>query len=312
MAKNKDDEFDFEWDDDSSFDSKLDDFDGNVGEYHADEVKSAEKDRNPVATKLKSITPTISAAGSAVIGGAGKGIGRAIENDMPEVYQAYQQGTHVLSEARIARQEISDKFKPWWNDTKRAVRRLSQQLEGQMPFGLDKKILKLIGEEDRDQQYRQPSKEALRQEQMSSNINQIFELQMQKSMEQQKDTVLNRTYDRRVDAIRHKESAGFLAKIAESSVFHQAFTNSVFTAYLKKDLELKYKQFYATEDILGVMTNHAKAVDTKLDAVIKNTALPETDKVYMSERIIGRAKENVANSFNDKLNNTIREIIEPF
>lgn len=312
MAKNKDDEFDFEWDDDSSFDSKLDNFDGNVGEYHADKIESADKDRNPVAAKLKSITPTISAAGSAVIGGAGKGIGRAIENDMPEVYQAYQQGTHVLSEARIARQEISDKFKPWWNDTKRAVRRLSQQLEGQIPFGLDKKILKLIGEEDRDQQYKQPSKEALRQEQMSSNINQIFELQMQKSMEQQKDTVLNRTYDRRVDAIRHKESAGFLAKIAESAVFHQAFTNSVFTAYLKKDLELKYKQFYATEDILGVMTNHAKAVDTKLDAVIKNTALPETDKVYMSERIIGKAKENVANSFNDKLNNYFGKMRENF
>ena len=303
MAKNKDDEFDFEWDDDSSFDSKLDNFDGDVDEYHGDEIKSADKDRNPVAAKLKSITPTINAAGSAFIGGAGKGIGRAIEDDMPEVYQAYQQGTHILSEARIARQEISDKFKPWWNDTKRAVRRLSQQLEGQMPFGLDKKILKLIGEEDRDQQYKQPSKESLRQEQMNSNINQIFELQMQKSMEQQKDAVLNRTYDRRVDAIRHKESAGFLAKIAESSVFHQAFTNSVFTAYLKKDLELKYKQFYATEDILGVMTNHAKAVDTKLDAVIKNTALPEADKIYMSERIIGRAKENVANKFNDKLNN---------
>ena len=303
MAKNKDDEFNFEWDDDSSFDSKLDNFDGDVNEYHSDDIKSAEKDRNPVAAKLKSITPTINAAGSAVIAGAGKGIGRAIEDDMPEVYQAYQQGTHVLSEARIAKQEISDKFRPWWNDTKRAVRRLSQQLEGQMPFGLDKKILKLVGEEDRDQQYKQPSKESLRQEQMNSNISQIFELQMQKSMEQQKDAVLNRTYDRRVDAIRHKESAGFLAKIAESSVFHQAFTNSVFTAYLKKDLELKYKQFYATEDILGVMTNHAKAVDTKLDAVIKNTALPEADKIYMGERIIGKAKENIANKFNDKLNN---------
>lgn len=310
MAKNKDDEFDFEWDDDSSFDSKLDNFDGDVSEYHSDEIKSADKDRNPVASKLRSITPTINDAGSAFIAGAGKGIGRAIEDDMPEVYQAYQQGTHVLSEARIARQEISDKFRPWWNDTKRAVRRLSQQLEGQIPFGLDKKILKLIGEEDRDQQYKQPSKESLRQEQMNSNISQIFELQMQKSMEQQKDAVLNRTYDRRVNAIRHKESAGFLAKIAESAVFHQAFTNSVFTAYLKKDLELKYKQFYATEDILGVMTNHAKAVDTKLDAVIKNTALPEADKIYMSERIIGKAKENVANNFNDKLNNYFSKMRE--
>ena len=310
MAKNKDDEFDFEWDDDSSFDSKLDNFDGDVGEYHGDEIKSADKDRNPVTTKLKSITPTINDAGSAFISGAGKGIGRAIEDDMPEVYQVYQQGTHILSESRIARQEISDKFRPWWNDTKRAVRRLSQQLEGQMPFGLDKKILKLVGEEDRDQQYRQPSKESLRQEQMDSNISQIFELQTQKSMEQQKDAVLNRTYDRRVDAIRHKESAGFLAKIAESSVFHQAFTNSVFTAYLKKDLELKYKQLYATEDMLGVMANHAKAVDTKLDAVIKNTALPEADKMYMSERIVGKAKENVANKFNDKLNNYFSKMRE--
>lgn len=310
MAKNKDDEFDFEWDDDSSFDSKLDNFDGDVGEYHGDEIKSADKDRNPVTTKLKAITPTINDAGSAFISGAGKGIGRAIEDDMPEVYQAYQQGTHILSESRIAKQEISDKFRPWWNDTKRAVRRLSQQLEGQMPFGLDKKILKLVGEEDRDQQYNQPSKESLRQEQMNSNISQIFELQTQKSMEQQKDAVLNRTYDRRVDAIRHKESAGFLAKIAESAVFHQAFTNSVFTAYLKKDLELKYKQLYATEDILGVMANHAKAVDTKLDAVIKNTALPEADKIYMSERIIGKAKENVANNFNDKLNNYFSKMRE--
>ena len=112
MSKNKDDEFDFEWDDDSSFDSKLDDFNSNIDNYHGDELKDAKKDRNPVIDKLKSVTPTISSAGKSVLAGAGKGIGRAIEEDMPSVYQAYQQGTHVLSEARIARQEISDKFKP--------------------------------------------------------------------------------------------------------------------------------------------------------------------------------------------------------
>ena len=310
MSKNKDNEFDFEWDDESSFDSSLDNFGGDVDDYNGEEIKDAKNDRSPVIEKIRSVTPSINAAGRAFTAGAGKGIGKAIENDMPSVYQAYQQGTHILSEARIARQEINDKFKPWWNDTKRAIRRLSQQLEGQMPFGLDKKILKLVGEEDDDQQYKQPSKEALRQEQMDSNINQIFELQMQKSMEQQKDTVLNRAYDRRVDAIRHKESAGFLSKIAESAVYQQAFTSSVFTAYLKKDLELKYKQFYATEDILGVMTNHAKAVDLKLEAVIKNTALPEADKVYMSERFANAAKEKLVNSFSDKVSNYFSKMRE--
>lgn len=309
MSKNKDNEFDFEWDDDSSFDSKLDNFDSDVDAYHGDEIKDAKDDRNPVIEKLKSITPTISAVGKSFISGVGDGIGKTIEDDMPSVYQAYTQGTHILSEARIARQEISDKFKPWWNDTKRAIRKLSQQLEGQLPFSLDKKILKLVGEEDRDQEYKQPSKASLRNEQMNSNINQIFELQMQE-YGTAKDAVLNRAYDRRVDAIRHKESAGFLSKIAESAVYQHAFTSSVFTAYLKKDLELKYKQFYATEDILGVMTNHAKAVDLKLDAVIKNTALPEADKIYMGERIAETAKNKVANYFSDTVANYFGKIRE--
>ena len=306
----KDDDFDFKWDDDGSFDSELDKFGGDVDEYRPDEVKDAEKDRNPVTSKLKSIAPTIRDAGSAVLAGAGVQIGKSIEKNVPEVYQTYNNATYVLSEAETLRNQVVDKVKPWWNDTKRVLRKLSQQLDGQMPFGLDKKILKLIGEEEQDQQYKQPSKEDMRREQMDSNINHIFELQMQKSMEQQKDTILNRTIDRRIANIHHKESASFLAKIAENSVFQHAFTSSVFTAYLKKDLELKYKHFYVSEDILEVFKNHAKAVDTKLDAVIKNTALPEADKIHMSERVIGGMKAKLADTFNDKLQNYFGKVRE--
>ena len=306
----KDDDFDFKWDDDGSFDSELDKFGGDVDEYRPDEVKDAEKDRNPVTSKLKSIAPTIRDAGSAVLAGAGVQIGKSIEKNVPEVYQTYNNATYVLSEAETLRNQVVDKVKPWWNDTKRVLRKLSQQLDGQMPFGLDKKILKLIGEEEQDQQYKQPSKEDMRREQMDSNINHIFELQMQKSMEQQKDTILNRTIDRRIANIHHKESASFLAKIAENSVFQHAFTSSVFTAYLKKDLELKYKHFYVSEDILEVFKNHAKAVDTKLDAVIKNTALPEADKIHMSERVIGGMKTKLADTFNDKLQNYFGKVRE--
>ena len=308
MANKKDDDFDFKWDDDASFDSELDNFGGDVNEYHPDELKDAKKDRNPVINKLKSIAPTIHDAGSAVLAGAGKQIGRSIEDNVPEVYQTYTNATYVLSEAETLRNQVTDKVKPWWNDTKRTLRKLSQQLEGQMPFGLDKKILKLVGEEERDQQYKQPSKEDMRREQMNSNINNIFELQMQKSMEQQKDNILNRTLDRRVANIHHKENAGFLSKIAENAVFQHAFTSSVFTAYLKKDLELKYKHFYIAEDTLEVFKNHARAVDNKLDAVIKNTALPEADKIYMRERISTGLKNKLADTFNNKLQNYFGEV----
>ena len=54
MSKKKDD-FEFNWDDDASFDSELDKFDGDVGEFYGDDVDDAEKNRSPVTKKLKSI-----------------------------------------------------------------------------------------------------------------------------------------------------------------------------------------------------------------------------------------------------------------
>ena len=302
MSKKKDD-FEFNWDDDASFDSELDKFDGDVGEFYGDDVDDAEKNRSPVTKKLKSIRSTISDAGGAVLSGAGVGIGKAVEKHVPEIHEAYNTGTYLLSEAEQLRNEARESVMPFWNETKRTLRKLSQQLEGQMPFGLDKKILKLIGEEDRDQEYEQPSKEQLRQEKMSENINKIFELQMQKSVEQQRDAILNRTLDRRVSNRHHRENIDVMSSIATHVSYQHAFTSSVFTAYLKKDLELKYKHYYVASDTLDVFKNYSKSIETRLDAIITNTALPDTDKVHMSERVLGNMKNEFANSINTKLSN---------
>ena len=302
MSKKKDD-FEFNWDDDASFDSELDKFDGDVGEFYGDDVDDAENNRSPVTKKLKSIRSTISDAGGAVLSGAGVGIGKAVEKHVPEIHEAYNTGTYLLSEAEQLRNEARESVMPFWNETKRTLRKLSQQLEGQMPFGLDKKILKLIGEEDRDQEYEQPSKEQLRQEKMSENINKIFELQMQKSVEQQRDAILNRTLDRRVSNRHHRENIDVMSSIATHVSYQHAFTSSVFTAYLKKDLELKYKHYYVASDTLDVFKNYSKSIETRLDAIITNTALPDTDKVHMSERVLGNMKNSFANSINTKLSN---------
>ena len=302
MSKKKDD-FEFNWDDDASFDSELDKFDGDVGEFYGDDVDDAENNRSPVTKKLKSIRSTISDAGGAVLSGAGVGIGKAVEKHVPEIHEAYNTGTYLLSEAEQLRNEARESVMPFWNETKRTLRKLSQQLEGQMPFGLDKKILKLIGEEDRDQEYEQPSKEQLRQEKMSENINKIFELQMQKSVEQQRDAILNRTLDRRVSNRHHRENIDVMSSIATHVSYQHAFTSSVFTAYLKKDLELKYKHYYVASDTLDVFKNYSKSIETRLDAIITNTALPDTDKVHMSERVLGNMKNEFANSINTKLSN---------
>ena len=305
---NKDDDFDFKWDDDASFDSELDNFGGDVDDFSGDDVDDADSDRTPITKKLKSIRTTISDAGDAVLAGAGVGIGKAIDKSVPEIREAYNTGTYVLSEAQEIRNQARESIMPWWNETKRALRRLSQQLEGQMPFGLDKKILKVLGEEEQDQEYKQPSKEDMRREQMNSNIDEIFKLQMQKNMEQQRDTIINRTFDRRIENKRHHENLDVMSSIASHVAYQHAFTSSIFTAYLKKDLELKYKHFYVAEDTLEVFKNYTRSVESRLDAVIKNTALPEADKIHMSERIAGDLKKKFSEGLGDRLTNYVADI----
>lgn len=299
MAKKDKDYFDASDDD---FDSMLDKFPGDINDFNPDNIDGADKDRNPIVAKLKSINSSLMNAGDAFLEGAGVGIGKAVEREFPDVKETHQAITDVLSEISTIRREAADQIVPFWNQTKRTLRRIGTQLEGQLPLGLDKKILKLAGEEETSG-YGNASQKDIRNEQMRSNIDEIFKLQQESVIEQKRDNILQHTLDRRITNIQHKENATFLAKIAESVNFNQVFTSTVFTNYLKKDLELKYKQFYATEDILGVMTNHAKAVDTKLDAVIKNTALPDADKIYMSERVKANLKNRISGTVSDKITN---------
>ena len=286
---------------DTDMDSMLDRYDSGIGDFFEEDIKGADKDRGPVGKALHSISSNISKAGESIASGAAEGIHREINKSMPELGKTWDTAKEISNEAADIRDAVKEKVGPLWTETKRAMRTLGNKLS--LPFGLDKKILALAGEEEH--QERQLSVAEQRNQAISNNLNEIFKLQEQKSMEQQKDTMLNRLVDRRISAKHHQEEAGLLSTIANQSLFHTNFTKNIFTAYMKKDLELKYKSFYVAADSLDVLKAGMSSIEKRLDAVVKNTALPDADKIYLTERVKGTMKQQLA----DRLGNGIQSLI---
>lgn len=288
---------------DTDMDSMLDRYDSGIGDFFEEDIKGADKDRGPVGRALHSISSNISKAGESIASGAAEGIHREINKSMPELGKTWDTAKEISNEAANIRDAVKEKVGPLWTETKRAMRTLGNKLSGQLPFGLDKKILALAGEEEH--QERQLSVAEQRNQAISNNLNEIFKLQEQKSMEQQKDAMLNRLVDRRISAKHHQEEAGLLSTIANQTLFHTNFTKNIFTAYMKKDLELKYKSFYVAADSLDVLKAGMSSIEKRLDAVVKNTALPDADKIYLTERVKGTMKQQLA----DRLGGGIQALI---
>lgn len=313
VARENNDDFD-----DDMF-SKLDDFDGDVDDYFGEPSGEAGKDggRSPITKNFKTVTSSVKNAGNALVGGAAHGIGEKIDNIMPEVGEAYRATTDILSEYDTLKREATDKIRPSLNATKLAIKRYTTQL-GDLPFALDKKILHLLG--DIDEERSAPSKDEIRDQSREQAFNEIFKLQEEKSMEQQKEAVVNKALDRRINQVHHGELAGLTNIIKQQEVFQSAFIKSTFTAFLKKDLELKYKHLYVSEDMLGVMVNSTKMLEERLDAIKLNTALPDSNKIYTTEMARRNLKEKFVNDAGSKLKDwfggarkkIMAEYVEPF
>lgn len=91
-----------------------------------------------------------------------------------------------------------------------------------------------------------------------------------------------------------------------------SFFKGTYTAYLKKDLEIKYRTMYLTEDVLNLIKQHAETTQTLLDKIRHNTGLPESAKQVQDETIMGAIKSHVGNVTTEWFNSYKDKFIENF
>ena len=317
MADKKDKMFDG----DADFD-KIPEFGDDIGRYEGyDDSSDSGRSREPIATKvLHNVGSTLNFAGSKAGEGFASGIRDKLSAAMPEVTGAYDTATQAVGEAQMGWSDMVSQTRPVLNKLKITSKQLIRNMHDVIPLGLDQKLLNFLDNHFPDEEkFKEPSLKEQREANLSNVLGEVFKLQTEKAMETQQNEMVNRTISDRLTQNRHAESIAIEGATKNAVLFQAEFTKNIYTAYLKKDLELKYRHFYVAQDTLSTLVNTTKMLQERLTAIVKNTSLPDSQKVQMNEVAKKMLKEKflstlggkTANLFTTMRENVGKHIIKP-
>ena len=318
MADKKDKMFDG----DADFD-KIPEFGDDIGSYEGfDDSQNSGNAREPIISRmLHDVGSTLNYAGSKAGEGFASGIRDKLNAAMPEVTGAYDTATQAVGEAQMGWSDMVSQTRPVLNKLKITSKQLIRNMHDVIPLGLDQKLLNFLDNHFPDEEkFKEPSLKEQREANLSNVLGEVFKLQTEKAMETQQNDMVNRTIDDRLTQNRHAESIAIEGATKNAVLFQAEFTKNIYTAYLKKDLELKYRHFYVAQDTLSTLVNTTKMLQERLTAIVKNTGLPDSQKIQINELAKKKIKEKFLSTLGDKTTNlftTLREnwskqIVKPF
>lgn len=290
MAKNKKDPAldNVGLDDDMFTDLDFEDSDLASFSIDGDEF-DADEDRKPVG-KLQKFTKELNYVGQSAMAGAAGGIAEKVRKSLPEVGSMASEAMTIMSDAQRLRNDVVQNARPVLNQTKIITRQLTKYAEDVIPTKVYNKLMDALGPEE-DKREEKLSKEEERQAALAREMASIFKLQTKQKIYEKKQEAVQRIMDERIASSRYQESTGIMSDIRNQMFFQTSFLKKTFTAYIKKDLELKYRSLFLQEDTLETLRITAQMQEERLDAINHNTALPDSQKIQLLEVASKQLKE---------------------
>lgn len=268
--KNKTDDFDF----DKELDFGDFDFDG-------DEVND---DRSPTS-KIKDSIVEGAKDSLADPGTYANLLRRALPKEYGQTWDELDDATGKVKDAYY---EAVKDAKPIAKDLAAFINKLVPE-----QFAGIKEQLKGIEEWGKEREYAHQDEQAQRDANLAMELGNIFKTQ---SEEQAKLMAQDRAHQRANDAlgvIRHKDQMTALNQMTLDIKRLTDYTTTITQAWQKKSLELQYRSYYVQADMLELMRKDSIAFSTRLDAIVKNTGLPDFVKTRSTEYF----KEVMRNDF---------------
>ena len=175
----------------------------------------------------------------------------------------------------------------------KATKSALPKLKGKLPKKIEEKLQSIL---DNDA----ASKTSFGGNQDEANISlelgEIFKTQMEHQEQlNEKSEVAERTKTA-INFKQHKESLTELYSLRQGIDKLVGYQDSINFKFQKKSLELQFKQYYAQRDLLELSKTTNKRVIESLEAITKNTALPEFVKVKTTETGKQMLKERMLKS----------------
>ena len=294
----------------------LDNFDGGFENYSFDDEFQEDKEsRSPTLKLASSIGGSLFKVGKSVIGGASKMIASKVIQSLPETESIIDSTSNVINDLEELRDKTRESARPFMNTMARVGKKMLGQAGKVVPTSIEEKLQAKLEElEEATEEYKgidEKEEKRIAREKLSAQIlAEVFSSQAKERIEDKKTEAVKAAIDSKITTARFNKNIEVLDDIRNNSYFQTSFLRNTMTSYMRKDLELKYKQFYLAEDTLGTLVNMAKMQEERLDAIIHNSSLPDSQKIYLTELIKRQMKEKTVSGISTKLSDLISNSVK--
>ena len=259
-------------------DIELDDFDldeFNFDEFNMDSADAVD-DRKPT-TVIKD---------SAIEGFRGSltdknVVRRALEKSLPKEYESTFE---ALDAAGDTKDKIKDAMEPVGRQAKALARQNKKLVSRFLPRKMAEKLENWSEDYDTGGGYENID---TREAEVGASVADIFRLNQERdtearSVDQESDTE-RFAIKEEAETKRHMSQVEVLEAIRSGISRQTDYQDQVLTKYQQKHLELTYRQLYTFQDILDLNKRQAESDNKSLSEIVKNTGLPETQKIKAFE-----------------------------
>jgi predicted chitinase len=189
----------------------------------------------------------------------------------------------------------ADELRPAAIQLKRLTRKVSPRLKNALPGKLGEKL----DDWARDNEVKGPDKDEVREQGIATELGDIFKTQVAKEHEDRKEETVQRLFRERVQDHQFQTELEALKEISAGIGSLTSYQDQITAKYQRKSLELQYRQYYTTHDIFELSKASSKETSTLLKNIVKNTSLPESEKIKLSEQAGQMFRERFINRATD-------------
>jgi len=235
--------------------------------------------------------------------GAAAGLKSAIAKEIPGAREAMDVITKNITEVTSEKENFMAELNP-------LVNALTQDISSSLPAArkiIPPTLYKILSEKLKVKEAIQKREQAdiklgAENQQIAKVLGTIFNKDNAIKKEELLAASSDRLYDLTTNKLRFQKKISLFSKMYGQLGYQSTFISTTFSAFLKKKLEIDYKQLYTSRDILSAVSNIMKINDVKLEEIKHNTSLPEMSKITSYELL----KRNLSEGAAQKVANKVR------
>lgn len=267
--------------------------DVELDEFNFDDDLNLDFDTEPQAPALPEGRDAIMslpgiAAGSAAKAILGPGKRKSlILNALPDEYKtAYDAYDKLASQGVGIYREAKDQLRNTKRELKTATRQVLPIIRSYMPKKLAKKLEEMSKDDSPSFGSYDPKEAQIDSAMSAMDLERVNRAAQERMAEQE--------VEKQAGVGREVKLNSYVTEILNNVRQLTSYQNTIGTDYRKKMLELQYRQYFALTDMLELQRNSSEKIIPAVEAIVKNTALPDYAKEEFGEITSALMKRRVA------------------